>query len=110
MDVGQLAKRMEGWIGAEYRAVIFSDPDPIGYALFKVDPDTIYLRQLFIRRDRRRLGFGKRAFAILRDQIWPKDTRLTVEVLCANNGAVDFWHSLGYKDYALTLEIDPPTQ
>jgi len=107
MDVGQLTERMAGWIAEEYKAVIFSDTDPVGYALFKREPDSIYLRQLFIRRDKRRLGLGRHAFGVLRSQIWPSDVRLTVEVLCSNVGATAFWRSVGFKDYFLALEIDP---
>jgi predicted acetyltransferase len=107
MDVRQLTERMAAWISSEYKAVIFSDVDPVGYALFKMEPNSIYLRQLFICRDKRRLGLGRQAFGILRSQIWPKDVRLTVEVLCSNVSATAFWRSVGFRDYFLALEIDP---
>jgi ribosomal protein S18 acetylase RimI-like enzyme len=44
---------------------------------------------------------------ILRSKIWPKNKRLTVEVLVQNEAAVAFWRAVGYKDYSLTLEILP---
>lgn len=107
MTVSQLADRMKGWLGGEYRAVIFAEADPVGYALFKREDGLIYLRQFFVRRDRRRVGIGRSAFEILRQDIWPGPVRLTVDVLCANQGAIAFWHSVGYRDYSLTLEIMP---
>jgi len=107
MTVEQLERRMRAWLKDEYRSVIFSDGEPVAYALFKKEDHLIYLRQLFVHRDRRRCGIGRQAFSILRQQIWPSDVRLTVDVLCQNLGAVAFWRSVGYQDYSLTLEIMP---
>ena len=107
MTVTQLADRMKQWLQGEYRAVLFSTDAPVAYALFSRKTDPLYLRQLFVRRDCRRTGVGRAAMAILREQIWPKDVRLTVEVLCTNQTAVAFWRSVGYRDYSLQLEIVP---
>lgn len=109
MTVPELEARMRGWLKSEYKAVLFSNGQgPIGYALFRQDPSELYLRQLFIRHDRRRQGLGRACFRILREEIWPKDVRLTVEVLCRNPSAVAFWRAVGYFDYSLKLEILPP--
>ncbi len=108
MTVPQLEQRMRGWISGEYRAIIYEDGSEIvAYALFREQPEEIYLRQLFVVRDRRSQGIGRWAVDILRSQIWPKTKRLTVEVLVANTRAVSFWRSVGYADYALSLEILP---
>jgi hypothetical protein len=66
MTVVQLAERMKEWLKGEYQAVIFSDGEPMAYALFKKEEQLIHLRQLFVRRDRRRCGIGREAFTILR--------------------------------------------
>ena len=58
-------------------------------------------------RHKRRSGIGREAAQILRSQVWPKNKRLTVEVLVANKAAVSFWRVVGFSDYALTLEILP---
>jgi ribosomal protein S18 acetylase RimI-like enzyme len=58
------------------------------------------------RRHRRR-GIGREAVTILREQIWPRDRRLTVEVLVGNEPAVAFWQAVGYVPYSLALEIMP---
>jgi GNAT superfamily N-acetyltransferase len=107
MTITQLAERMKKWLQGEYQAVVFSDSEPVGYALFKKEESLIYLRQFFIRRDRRRVGIGRAAFAQLRREIWPSNVRLTVDVLCQNTGGVAFWRSVGYRDYCLSLEIVP---
>ncbi len=108
MSIPQLRERMKGWLEGEYKAVAFSiDADPTAYALYREGTEEIYLRQLFVKRGRRRQGIGREAVRILRREIWPSDKRLTVEVLTANEPAVVFWRSVGYADYCLTLEIMP---
>ena len=107
MTVAQLAERMKTWLHGEYRAVLFSSDEPVGYALFKQEENLIYLRQFFVRRDRRRVGLGRAAFSILTHEIWPGGVRLTVDVLCQNQGGIAFWRSVGYRDYCLTLEMTP---
>jgi len=108
MTVPELEQRMRGWLSGQYRAVIFEDAGGVvAYGLYREQPEMIYLRQLFVVRHRRRQGFGRRAVKILRSQVWPKDRRLTVDVLVANQSGVAFWRSVGYTDYALSLEILP---
>jgi GNAT superfamily N-acetyltransferase len=107
MTVPELADRMKKWLQGEYRAVIFSEAEPIAYALFREGDAETYLRQLFVRRDRRRGGVGRSAVEILRKDIWRPGIRLTVDVLCANEAAIAFWRSVGYRDYCLTMEIVP---
>lgn len=108
MTVPQLRERMKGWLQGEYKAVLFySGKDNLAYALYKEGDQGIYLRQLFVDRRHRRQGIGKQVVAVLRNQIWPTDRRLTVEVLTANQPALAFWRSVGFTDYSLTLEIVP---
>jgi predicted acetyltransferase len=108
MTVPELEQRMKGWLASEYAAALFeNDGEMVAYALYRKQPEEIYLRQLFVARNRRRQGIGRQAVEILRSKIWPKNKRLTVEVLVQNEAAVAFWRAVGYKDYSLTLEILP---
>ena len=108
MTVAELRERMRGWLETEYKAVLFfTRGEPVAYALYRENPDEVYLRQFFVSRDKRREGFGRRAIAILRRSIWPSRKRLTLEVLCQNTAGIQFWRSVGYQDYCLTLEIMP---
>ena len=110
MTIPELEQRMKDWLLSEYAAIVFEDgPSVVAYALFREQPDEIYLRQLFVARNRRRQGIGRKAIEILRSRIWPKNKRLTVEVLFQNAAAVAFWRAVGYKDYSLALEILPET-
>ena len=110
MTVSQLRDRMRQWLAGDYTAVMFSkDNESVAYALFRESEDEIYLRQLFVKRENRNQGIGKEAVRILKEEIWTKSKRLTVDVLSGNKAAIAFWHSVGYKDYCLTLEITPNT-
>jgi predicted acetyltransferase len=108
MTVPELEQRMKDWIAEEYSAVLFEvDDSVIAYALYREQPEEIYLRQLFVIRQQRRKGIGRQAMEILRSKIWPKSKRLTVEVLVQNKAAVAFWRTMGFQDYCLALEIMP---
>ncbi len=107
-NVAELTDRMGAWLAGEYQAVIFSlDDEPVAYALYREQDDSIALRQFFVLRDRRRLGVGRQAMTLLRRKIWPPGKRLIVEVLTANPAAVAFWRSMGFSEYSVTLEILP---
>jgi GNAT superfamily N-acetyltransferase len=108
MTPAELRARMAGWLAGGYRAVVFLDAsEPVAYALYHESATEIYLRHLFVRRDRRREGIGRQAMTLLRNRLWPRRKRLTVEVLTANTPALSSWRALGFHDYALTLEIMP---
>jgi len=110
MTVTQLRDRMREWLSGNYTAIIFDkEGRSIAYALFREDEDEIYLRQLFVKRDRRHQGVGREAVRHLKEEIWTQSKRLTVDVLSHNKSGIAFWHPVGYKDYCLTLEIMPDT-
>jgi predicted acetyltransferase len=111
MTVPELAQRMRDWLASEYAALLFEENgEIIAYALYREEPEKIYLRHLFVARHRRQQGIGREAFQILRSQVWPKDKRITVDVLVNNAAAVAFWRAVGCRDYSLTLEILPEVQ
>jgi GNAT superfamily N-acetyltransferase len=108
MTVAELQKRLRGWLATGYQAVIFEkDSEVVAYAFYREDGAEVYLRQFFVVRHRRRKGLGRQAMRLLFDQIWPKDKRLTVEVLWKNKPALEFWKALGYEERSLALEIPP---
>lgn len=108
MTVAELDQRMKQWLTTGYTALIFEEGgEVVAYALYREQPEEIYLRQLFVVRHRRRQGIGRQAVELLRSQIWPRNKRLTVDVLVHNTAAIAFWRSVGYRDYSLSLEILP---
>jgi ribosomal protein S18 acetylase RimI-like enzyme len=102
-------KRMYGFLTGGYKAVLFEiEGEIVAYALYTDHPnhsDTIYLRQIFVDRSRRRQGIGRKVMRILSEEIWPRDKRLTVEVLVSNEVARAYYKAVGYREYSLELEI-----
>src|SRR5947199_10874582 len=67
MSVPELAERMSDWLKTEYQAFLFeSETKPVGYALYRLEPDYVYLRQLFVLPEMRRRGIARRALEWLR--------------------------------------------
>ena len=112
MTEAQLARRMRGWLArGGYRAELFEEHgEVVAYALYRESAEEVYLRHLFVVRNRRRQGLGRQVMRLLSDEIWPRGRRLTVEVLCGNTAGVAFWKAMGYREYSLCLEIMPPPQ
>ena len=104
MSIAELENRMRAWLARPYTAILFlNEGDVVGYALYRTDNAGIFLRQFFIRRDQRRKGLGRAAIETLCRRVWPTGARVTLEALTANQAAIDFWHAVGFEDYALTL-------
>jgi predicted acetyltransferase len=107
MTVPELASRMHHWLESDYQASIFEDDSGIiAYALYREEKDLLYLRQFFVQRHRRRAGLGRQCLKILFSQVWPKDKRITVNVLCRNQPGIAFWRAVGFTDYSLTQEFE----
>lgn len=105
MSEAELVERMEGWLRGEYRAVLFElDGRPVGYALYREEPEYVYLRQLFVCEDMRRRGVGRGALDWMRQHAWPNGARVHIDVLVGNQAGIQFWRSAGFVDYCLTME------
>ena len=110
MDIPQLAARMSGWLNGEYQAVLFEEKDiPVGYALFRFEPEFVYLRQLFVAAEHRRRGVARDALRWLWDHAWADAPRLRIEVLAGNVSGREFWQSVGFTEYCVTMESAPPS-
>jgi GNAT superfamily N-acetyltransferase len=108
MTVPQLETRLRNWLEEGYEAALFEKNGQMAaYALYQTQPEEVYLRHFFVVRQRRRQGIGREAMRLLREHIWPRSRRLAVSVLVHNQGAVQFWRAMGYRDYCLTMEIAP---
>ena len=102
-------QRMRQFLTVKYTALIFEERGrPVAYALFCDKEDSVHLRQFLVCRDCRRQGHGREAMRILVEQVWPRDKRLTVGVLCRNKVGYAFWKAMGFEDYSVELEMPPP--
>jgi ribosomal protein S18 acetylase RimI-like enzyme len=109
MGAEQLRERMARWLATEYRAVIFErDGERVAYALYRTDEqERVHLRQFFVARPFRRRGVGREAFRLFRAEVIPSDRRVVLEVLITNSAARAFWDAVGFREYAVTLELQP---
>jgi len=115
LSPGRLEKRFSDWLGSgQCEAVFFLDREGsrFGYAVFQNEKDAlffkkrqVFLRHFFIMRDHRRKGLGTQAFRELQ-AIWKGAERVDLHVLIENQGAVGFWHSLGFKEYQLGMALE----
>ena len=106
MTLEELEHRMRHWLRGEYRAVVVElDGQPIGYALYREEPDHVYLRQFFIASEHRRCGLGRSTMRWLREHAWPNRRRIRLDVLVGNAAAIEFWRSVGFRDYCITMEF-----
>ena len=107
MTVTELENRMRKWLSNKYRAAVAEEKDKIiAYALWRRDPDWIYLRQLFVSRNNRRKGVGSAFINWLYKNAWRKGKRIRVEALIVNPEGLAFWRAIGFKDYCITLELE----
>jgi GNAT superfamily N-acetyltransferase len=105
MTLPELGKRMANWLKGEYQAVLFEENRAIvGYALFKHEPEHIYLRQLYVEARHRRKGVGKDAVQWLSANPWKNSKRLRLDVLAGNKSGMAFLKAVGFAEYCLTLE------
>lgn len=103
MSLNQLYERMSHWLSGEYKAAIFIDKEVTGYALWRNESEYVYLRQFFIKRCFRRGGIGTKAYHLLKHNYW-QDCLVRLDVLSENVIAQQFWQSIGFKPYCITME------
>src|SRR5262245_46407546 len=108
MSLAQLEERMRGWLAGEYEAILVLQADqPLGYALFRHDEDAVYLRQFFVVSTSRRRGVGRAAIDWLRRHVGDGAARWRLDVLMGNETGRAFWKSVGFREYCVTMELDP---
>ena len=111
MSIAELQNRMGGWLRGEWRVELFTEGDTaVGYAVYQFrrdmyEPDevVVYLRQLYIERDKRSRGLGSRAVKLLAQTRFPAGCRIEVDVLASNPRGARFWAQVGFQPYCTTL-------
>ena len=107
MSVAELEVRMAKWLEGEYQAVLFEERGvPLGYALFRREPEWVYLRQFFVARGHRREGIGREAIEGLLAGAWKEVPRVRTDVLVGNAAGIAFWRAMGFEDYCVTMEFE----
>ena len=107
MRLTELESRMRSMLEVDYTATLFETGEHVvAYALWRDEPDWLYLRQFFVVRSYRRRGIGAQAVRVMTDEVWPADKRVRVNVLVGNQLGLEFWRAVGFVDYLITLEME----
>lgn len=104
-----LRQRLADWLNdGDYQAILAEkDGRPVGYALYRLEDERIFLRHLYVVPGARRQGLGRAFYDHLREQLWPADRPVQLNVLASNARGQDFWHALGFEAFSLTLQQWP---
>ena len=106
MTVPELEERMRNWLATDYRAVLFARGESVAaYTLFRPEGCAVYIRQFFVGREYRRSGMGRMAMQILLNNTLRDFQRVYLDVIIKNSAAHAFWKTVGFRDYAVTMEI-----
>ena len=109
MTLPELVHRMQEWLENEYQAILFEQNDvAAGYALFRHEPDHVYLRQFYVDAAHRRKGIGRAALQWLSANPWKNVRRCRIDVLAGNRTGIDFWKATGFSEYCVTMEMENP--
>lgn len=104
MTIAQLEQRMADFLSSEYKAFFFeTDGKRVGYALVNTAKEPLYLRQFFICREARRMGYGKTAFHALLDHLQIRE--IDIDVYAWNQRGISFWKSLGFHERCYNMRF-----
>jgi GNAT superfamily N-acetyltransferase len=77
-----------------------------GTALVNASAAPLYLRQFFIRREKRRQGLGRQAFHVLLNHL--NIETIDIDVYVWNEAGRAFWKSLGFFERAVSMRYRSP--
>lgn len=113
MSLPQLESRLRQWLSAEWHGELFlHDATVVGYVIYRLqrnefdNRETVYIRHYFIEREYRRLGYGREGLSKLKEERFPKDVTVYLEVLTHNSRGREFWKSLGFEEYSVTMRLE----
>lgn len=112
MNSEQLESRMKRWLNSWHIELFLWGEVVIGYIVYRLQrneadsKDIIYIRHYFISREYRRQGLGRESFKLLKEKHFSKDAKVYLEVLWHNQRGRDFWASLGFSPYSITMKLE----
>ena len=114
LTVNELRERMRGWLLTDWQIRLFSDEaeNIIGYAVYQLRPDDyfpgmkiVYLRQLYIERDRRSRELGQQSLQLLIEREFREASVVVIEVLETNPRGHHFWSKTGFEPYCTIMRL-----
>jgi len=103
MKIPELECRMKRWLNNNYCAALIEvDSKVVGYVLWRVEAEYLYIRQFFIHKSNRRRNIGTGAIQLLKAGQW-QGVPLRLEVLVNNHRGRSFWQAVEFEEYSLTM-------
>jgi ribosomal protein S18 acetylase RimI-like enzyme len=108
MTDDQVRQRIITMLGDRYTALVFSSEsgDVIGYTLTDHSRTPMYLRQLFVKKELRREGFGREMMHTTMRHL--KTAELDIEVMVWNESARVFYGKIGCRERYIGLRYELP--
>jgi GNAT superfamily N-acetyltransferase len=113
MSVAELQDRMDKWLRGDWKIDLLIEENVVaGYVVYQFHQDEyapdktmIYLRQMYIERDKRSRGLGSRALELLAQARFPADCTVVIDVLATNRRGAKFWSQVGFQPYCTTMHL-----
>ncbi|MHC5073412.1 MAG: GNAT family N-acetyltransferase [Planctomycetota bacterium] len=106
MTLKELEQRMSGFLHGRYQAVIVRvHGEDVGYGLYIKEEDCFYIRQVYVRKEMRRQGVGRSIVNWIRNNPAQGFKIIRTSVLVWNLDGIEFWKTIGFKDYVTTMEL-----
>ena len=104
MTLSELEQRMACFLSSDYKAFFFEvDGNHVGYALVNMTASPLYLRQFFISREYRRMGYGQKSFHALLEML--QIAEIDIDVYAWNQRGIAFWKSLGFAERCYNMRF-----
>ena len=104
MNMEELKSRMEMFLQTDYSAYFFlEENEVVGYALVNPHSRPVYIRQFLIGRAYRRNHFGRKAVALLMEELAVSE--IDTEVLSWNETGLKFWENCGFAERSRLMRL-----
>jgi GNAT superfamily N-acetyltransferase len=114
MTMAELRQRMQSWLKGDWQVRLFEGENGgvVGYAVSQPRPDDffpetkiVYLRQLYVERERRSQGLGRQVLQLLKERELPEGCTFVIDVLATNSRGHHFWSKMGFEPYCTTMHL-----
>jgi ribosomal protein S18 acetylase RimI-like enzyme len=105
MTDGEVRGQMDSFLrGSTYKTYLLEDGGAaVGYGMLDVTRKPMYLRHLFVHREKRQKGYGKKLIYLLMNLFAISD--IDIEVMVWNQNALEFYNKLGFRSRYLGMRL-----
>lgn len=113
MGIQELEERMREFLESHWEIdLLMKEATIIGYVLYQYQEGSfhreekqVYIRQYFIRREYRNMGYGIAGIDLLRKTRFKDVKKIEIDVLETNPEGKQFWERAGFKPYYTNMRL-----